>query len=156
MGEGVRVARVELVEANAFVAMHHRHHPPVINHRFSVGAEHGGRLVGVAICGRPVARMVNQKTTLEVDRVCTDGTKNACSFLYATCARIAREMGFEKIQTYILEDELGASLRAAGWSFESETAGGLWDREDRKRIANAPTCRKQRWAKCLNVKAGAA
>ena len=40
---------------------------------------------------------------VEVTRLCTDGTKNACSFLYGAAARIAKEMGYKQIQTYILE-----------------------------------------------------
>lgn len=147
----MKPARVELKEANAFIERLHRHHPPVTGHRFTIGAERDGILVGVAIVGRPVARMVDQRNTCEVTRCCTDGTKNACSFLYATAARIAAELGFTKIQTYILDDEEGTSLRAAGWSMEAETSEGLWDRPARRRDANAPTCRKQRWAKYLGI-----
>ena len=107
---------VSLAEANAFVAQHHRHHKPVTGHKFSIGCTADGRLVGVAIVGRPVSRYLDNGLTLEVNRLCTDGTKNACSMLYAAAWRAARAMGYEKIITYTLDTESGASLRAAGWT----------------------------------------
>ena len=106
---------VPLSEANAFVARHHRHHKPVTGHKFSIGCMKDGRLAGVAIVGRPVSRYLDDGLTLEVNRLCTDGTPNACSFLYGAAWRAARALGYRKIVTYILDTESGASLRAAGW-----------------------------------------
>lgn len=123
----MKSARVELKEANAFVANLHRHHKPVTGHRWSVGVEKAGKLVGVAICGRPVARAVDQKFVLEVLRCCTDGTPNACSFLYSTCARVAKDLGFTRIGTYILSTETGVTLKAAGFTEGHKTAGGSWN-----------------------------
>ncbi len=80
---------VTLAEANAFVAQHHRHHKPVTGHKFSIGCMENGRLVGVAIVGRPVSRYLDNGFTLEVNRLCTDGAKNACSMLYAAAWRAA-------------------------------------------------------------------
>ena len=71
---------LELAEANAFVAKHHRHHIAVVGHKFSVGAVVGDYVVGVVIVGRPVSRHRDDGLTLEVTRLCTDGSKNACSF----------------------------------------------------------------------------
>jgi hypothetical protein len=88
----------------------------------------------------------------EVVRLVTDGTKNAPSFLYARAARVADEMGFYKIQTFILESESGDSLRAAGWVFDGWSEGGPWERASRKRSDDHPLERKQRWAKYLNPK----
>lgn len=99
---------VSLAEANAFVAQHHRHHKPVTGHKFSIGCTAEGRLVGVAIVGRPVSRYLDNGLTLEVNRLCTDGTKNACSMLYAAAWRAARAMGYEKIITYTLDTESSA------------------------------------------------
>ena len=123
----MKPARVELAEANAFVQARHRHHKPVRGHRFSLGASRDDQLVGVAICGRPVARAVDQKNVLEVLRCCTDGTKNACSYLYGKAARLAKELGFKRIQTYILDEESGKSLEAAGWTRGYTTKGGNWN-----------------------------
>lgn len=81
--------RIELAEANAFVREHHRHHKPVVGHLFSIGAAIGDKIVGVVIVGRPVARMRDDGQTAEVTRLCTDGTKDACSFLYGVAARAA-------------------------------------------------------------------
>ena len=108
-------------------------------------------MVGAAIVGRPVARGCDPYMVAEVTRLVTDGTKNACSFLYSACARIAREMGFSRIQTYILKTEPGTSLRAAGWVLEAHTVGGNWNRSWRKgRREDQPMEAKQRWAKPLN------
>lgn len=127
MERRVRQARVELREANAFVATLHRHHKPVRGHRWSVGAEKDGALVGVAICGRPVARATDQKHVAEILRCCTDGTSNACSFLYGVCARVAKDLGFSRIGTFILAEEDGISLRAAGYQKGHDTSGGDWN-----------------------------
>ena len=101
-------------EANAFVDKLHRHHEPTPGDKYRLGAQVNGVLVGVVQVGRPVSRVLDDGKTVEVIRLCTDGTKNACSFLYSAAARIARELGYSKIITYILNTETGASLKAAG------------------------------------------
>lgn len=97
----LEVCPVSLKEANAFVEQHHRHHKPVVGHKFSIACTDGENIVGVAIVGRPVARYLDDGWTLEVNRLCTDGTKNACSFLYAAAWRAVRAMGYHKLITYI-------------------------------------------------------
>lgn len=87
---------VSLAEANAFFAQHHRHHKPVIEHKFSIGCTADRQLVGVAIVGRPVRRYLDDGQTLEVNRLCTGGTKNACSMLYAATWQAARARAIEK------------------------------------------------------------
>lgn len=131
--------RIELKDANDFVAAHHRHHKPVVGHRFSIGATLNGELVGVAIVGRPVARMRDDGLTAEVTRLCTDGTKDACSFLYGACARAAFALGFKRIGTYILASETGTTLKAAGWRMIGQTQGGSWSRPSRGRTDKHPT-----------------
>lgn len=136
--------------ANEFVTKLHRHHKPSQGHKWSIGLEKDGTLIGVAIVGRPVARMSDDGLTAEVTRLCTDGTTNACSKLYGACARIAKEMGYKKIQTYVLESEPGTSLKASGWKLEAITSGGQWKHTDGKpRRTDQPTEPKQRWAKLL-------
>ena len=109
-----RIVPLELKQLNALVATLHRHHKPVQGHRFSIGVEIEGKVVGGASVGRPTARMTDQSKVLEVTRLVTDGTKNACSCLYAAAARIGKELGYERIQTFILETEPGISLREIG------------------------------------------
>jgi hypothetical protein len=111
---GVEAVPIHLREANEFVAKCHRHSLPTVGGKFAVGAAVDGKLVGVAIAGRPVARRLDDGKTLEVLRVATDGTANVCSFLYSRCAKIARLMGYSTIITYTLESEDRASLRAVG------------------------------------------
>jgi hypothetical protein len=135
----LRHVRIRLPEANEFVSRLHRHHKPVIGHLFSLGAVLGGDLVGVAIVGRPVARMRDDGTTAEVTRLCTDGTRNACSFLYGASARAAFALGFQRIGTYILATESGGTLKAAGWRLIGETKGGSWSRPSRGRTDKHPT-----------------
>lgn len=130
--------RISLADANAFVAANHRHHKPVVGHLFSLGAVLGDQLVGVAIVGRPVARMRDDGKTAEVTRLCTDGTRNACSFLYGCCARAAFALGFERIGTYLLATENGAGVKAAGWRMIGQTKGGTWSCPSRPRTDKAP------------------
>jgi hypothetical protein len=111
---GMEAVPLHLREANEFVAQHHRHNLPAVGCKFAVGAAHDGKLVGVAITGRPVCRRLDDGKTLEVLRVATDGTANACSFLYSRCTRIARLMGYERVISYTLESEGVATLRAVG------------------------------------------
>jgi len=142
---------VPLTQAQAcdFVAAQHRHHAPRRD-KYRIGiADADGVLRGVVQVGRPSARALDDAHTLEVLRLCTDGTKNACSALYAAAARVAKNLGHSRIITYILDSETGVSLRAAGWAFECFTAGGSWDRPSRGRNQTAPVCKKQRWAKNL-------
>jgi hypothetical protein len=140
--------RVSLADANAFVKAIHRHHPPVVGHLFSLGAVKGDDLVGVAIIGRPVSRIRDDGLTAEVTRLCTDGTPNACSFLYGAAARASFALGFFKVGTYTLPDEGGASLRAAGWKLLGERGGGEWSSPSRPRKpAKHPTQPKMLWEK---------
>lgn len=144
----MKAVRVELREANQFVAELHRHHKPVRGHRFSIGAEHGGKVVGCVIVGRPVARQTNQKTVAEVTRLVTDGTKNACSFLYGQAARAAKALGFEAIQTFILPTEQETSLKASGWQNLGPTKIGSWHTRHNRRT-DQPEGKKIKWMKTL-------
>jgi hypothetical protein len=144
-----------LKQANELVAKLHRHHKPSVGHRFSLGVvDENGILHGAAIVGRPVSRELPQYVVADVNRLVTDGTSNACSVLYGACARVAKEMGFLKIQTYILESETGTSLKASGWIFEDWTSGGNWNHSWRKgRREDQPMVRKQRWGKFFRLDA---
>ncbi len=133
-------------EANAFVCEHHRHHGRVQGHRYAFGAMLDGKLVGVAILGRPRAWQVDQYVQIEVSRLCTDGTPNVCSYLLSRAARVARELGFDRVFTSILETESGHSLKSAGWVYEYTTRGGSQNRKTRPRVDKSPTCPKQVWA----------
>lgn len=107
-----------------------------------------GKVVGVAIAGRPVSRHLDDGWTLEVSRVATDGTKNACSFLYGAIKRCGKAMGYTRFITYTLPQEGGASLRGAGWVLMSEAAGGgSWDTPSsgRPRVDTHPLQMKFRW-----------
>jgi hypothetical protein len=122
---------ISLKEANALIQQWHRHHKPVPGQKFAIGVMQKEQYVGAAVTGRPVARMTDHKTVAEVTRCVTNGTKNACSILYAACARAAEAMGYEVIQTFILANETGTSLRAAGWEFAGTSGGGDWNRPSR-------------------------
>lgn len=134
-----------LREANVFVRQHHRHHKPARGCRFVLALARDGQVCGVAIVGRPVSRRLDDGWTAEVTRCCTDGTRNACSKLYAACWRVAQGMGYRRLVTYTLPEEGGASLRAAGWRMYGEAGGGSWSRADRPRVDEHPTQRKFRW-----------
>lgn len=132
-----------------FVRHHHRHHVPPQGCKFAIGCCDGDRLCGIVIVGRPVSRKLDDGLTAEVTRLATDGTKNACSCLYGAAARAAKAMGYKVILTYILADEPGTSLRAAGWRCDGDTEGGSWDVPSRPRQDKHPTGPKQRWSRNL-------
>lgn len=130
---------------SAFVAKTHRHHDPPQGARFALAAWHGGQLVGVAMVGRPVSRMLDNGLTAEVIRVATDGTRNACSFLYGASKRAAQALGYRKVITYTLIEESGASLRAVGWARAGVAGGGSWSRPSRPQVDHHPLQQKIRW-----------
>jgi hypothetical protein len=145
----LQVVPISLDEANAFVAMFHRHHKPVPGHKFSIAVSDGSEVVrGVAIVGRPVARLLDDGWTLEVNRCRTDGTRNACSMLYGAAWRAAKSLGYRKLITYTLESEGGASLRGAGWKCigKATTAVGRgWNVPSRPRVDTHPLQQKLKW-----------
>lgn len=138
---------LSLDEANAFVDLHHRHNDPVTGHIWSTGAELGGRLVAVSIIGRPVSRHLQDGFTVEILRVASDGTRNACSFLTGAACRAAFARGYRKVVTYTLASEAGASLRAAGWRVVGRVKGRHWDTPSRRREPG-PLFDKLRWEQC--------
>lgn len=153
----LEIRPITLKAANAYMAELHRHNVPVAGHKYSVACYEGDRLCGVAIAGRPVARNLDDGRTAEILRVCTDGTRNACSMLYGACSRCAKEMGYKRVVTYTLTSESGSSLKAAGFRNCGEAGGGSWDtpsrpREDTQetlfgRVQKYPQEKKIRWEK---------
>lgn len=127
-GASLTVIPITWRRAQAFCAALHRHLDPPRGHKFAIGVvDDAGELHGVAICGRPVARMLDDGLTVEVNRTATDGFRNANSALYGACWRVAAAMGYRKIITYTQEGETGASLRAAGFRLVRELpARGSW------------------------------
>lgn len=140
----LRIVPVTLEEANAFVEAFHRHHDPVVGHKFSIGAADGNSIAGVAIVGRPVARGNDDGLTLEVNRCCTDGTRNACSMLYRAAWRAAKAMGYRRVITYSRPEEGGASLRGAGFTLVGLRGGGNWNTPSRPRIDTDALLRGQK------------
>lgn len=136
---------ITLTDAAAFVAQRHRHHKPPQGGLFAVACASGEEVVGVAIVGRPVARMLDDGWTAEVTRLATDGSRNACSILYAAAWRACRALGYRKLVTYILDTEPGTSLKAAGWKCIGEAGGGSWSKPSRPRVDKHPTQGKLRW-----------
>ena len=100
------------------------------------------KIVGVAMVGRPVSRRLDNGWTLEVNRLCTDGTKMTCSMLYSACWRITKNLGYKKLITYILKSEKGTSLYASGWTLVGECGGGSWNNKSRPRVDKHPTQKK--------------
>lgn len=147
---GLSLRPITFVKAKDFIAAHHRHHGVPVGWLWGHGVENAaGELVGVATVGRPVARMLDDGYTCEVTRLCTDGSFNACSILYAAARRAAQAKGFRRILTYILDSENGTSLRASGWQLLGETGGGSWSRRSRPRDDKHPTCKKLRYGCAL-------
>ena len=112
--------------AKEFVKEYHRHNKPPVGHKFSIACFDGDMLCGVAMVGRPVSRYLDDGLTLEINRCCTDGTRNACTKLYGAACRAAHALGYKRIYTYTRESEPGTSLKASNWICEGKAGGTHW------------------------------
>ena len=135
-------------EASAYINKNHRHHNATVGCKFCISVVEDSQLHGVAVCGRPVSRRLDDGLTLEINRVCTDGTKNACSMLYGACCKIAKAMGYKKVITYTLQSENGASLKASNVICEGQAGGTHWT-GIRNKGQDIPAEMKKRWIKTL-------
>ena len=144
----MEIKPINFRDACEFISKYHRHHKPTVGCKFSLGLYDGDILVGVAVCGRPVSRYYDDGLTCEINRLCTDGTFNACSMLYGACCRVAKEMGYKKVITYILESEDGASLKASNFVCEGKAGGTHWTGK-RNKGQDIPAEKKKRWVKEL-------
>jgi hypothetical protein len=140
----LEIVPITFVEANALVKIWHRHHKPVVGCKFCLAVSNGEKIVGVVLVGRPVARKLDDGWTLEVNRCCTDGTKNACSMLYSHSWKAAKALGYKRLITYTLPDEGGASLRASNWKLVGLKGGGNWNVTTRPRVDVAAELRGQK------------
>jgi hypothetical protein len=154
---GLELRPITLRAAREHVANWHRHNLPPQGGLFAVAVADNDQIVGVAIVGRPVARMLDDGYTAEVTRVATTGAHNACSMLYGAACRAAKSLGYRRIYTYTLQSEPGTSLRASGWSHDADLrARNTWDTPTRQRQQvdlfgndRRPTEPKTRWTKEL-------
>jgi hypothetical protein len=112
--------------------------------KFAVAVSDDIGVPGVALVGRPVARRLDDGWTLEVNRCCTDGARNAPSMLYRAAWRAARAMGYRRLITYTLPQEGGASLRGAGMRLLGEAGGGNWNKPSRPRVDTAALLQGQK------------
>ena len=136
---------ITLREARSYVTENHRHHNAPTGGIFAIGAAVEEAICGVVIVGRPVARKAADGWTVEVTRLCTDGQKNAPSFLYRAAWRASRAMGYQRLITYTLPEEGGASLRATGFKLIGQAGGGSWNRKDRPRVDTHQLQAKFKW-----------
>lgn len=144
----LRIFPITLDEANTLVVHWHRHNKPLMGSKFCIGVldEADGRVCGAAIVGRPVARLLDDGVSLEVNRCVTDGTPNACSALYGAVTRIAKALGYLRIFTYTRIDEPGTSLRAVGWILDNPAIRARsWNMPGRVRIDSTEIIGRQRW-----------
>jgi hypothetical protein len=140
----MEITPITFEEANAFVAKFHRHHKPMQGCKFCVAVSNEDKVVGVAIVGRPVARLLDNGWTLEVNRCCTDGTRNACSMLYSSAWKAAKALGYKRLITYTLPEEGGASLKASNWICLGLRGGGNWNVKSRPRVDTDELLRGQK------------
>ena len=105
---------------------------------------------GAVIVGRPVSQHSGSAHEVaEVTRLVTDGTRNACSILYAAAARSSRHMGYTRIQPFILAAEPGTSLKASGWVSEGPAGGNPWGHRPGRQSQSLGV--KERWVLHLNA-----
>lgn len=141
----LEIVPITIQDAKLMVAKMHRHSRPPVSALFALAVAEEDRVVGCAIVGRPVARLLQDGWTVEVTRLVTDGTKNAASKLYAAAWRVARELGWRRMVTYTLESEPGTSLRAAGWKIVATVRAKVWHTPSRPRVVLDEPQAKFRW-----------
>lgn len=136
----LRLVPVTQRQADAYIRVHHRHHPPSRGDLFRMGALAEGELemVGVAVVGRPVSRIIQAREpqTCELLRLCVreGAPKNTASFLLGACRRAAWALGYTRLISYTLASESGASMRAAGYRTVGEVKGRSWNTPSRPRV----------------------
>lgn len=145
MSAGLYAVPITQREALAFIERHHRHNPPPRGAKVCIGAALDGDVVGVVTLGRPSSRVLDDGWTAEVTRCCTDGTRNACSFLYGAAWRAAKAMGYRRVVTYTMQSEPGSSLRAAGFDVVAEVQAKSWHCKSRPRVDTHPIQPRLRW-----------
>lgn len=146
-GPRLRPVPCTVQRAREIVGGLHRHHGPSTSALYAAAvATEDGTVVGVALIGRPVARLLDDGWTLEVTRVATDGTPNACSALYGIARRLAAALGYARLITYTRADEPGSSPRAAGLVDEGPIRARSWDRPGRRRTDKTEIVQRRRWS----------
>jgi len=136
----LEITPITIQDAKIFVDKHHRHHKSPVGALFAIAVSFNNEIVGVVMIGRPVSRHLDNGYIVEINRLAVlDGYKNACSMLYSAAWRAARSMGYKKAITYILKEESGTSVKAAGWKCIGEAGGGSWNSKNRPRIDKHPT-----------------
>lgn len=155
----MRLRPIPVKRALLFNAATHRRLPALQGGMWAVAIEDAEMLLGVAIVGRPTARMLDDGKRLQVLRCAViEGVYNGCSMLYGACSRAARAMNATDLFTYIHDDETGVSLRASGWieDAEFESNGGEWSRPSRKRSKTVEPGAKRRffapWSELIRMK----
>lgn len=137
---------ISQAEARAFVRQHHRHAKPDQGAKFCIGVSDGKNVVGVAVVGRPRARHLDDGWTVEVTRLCTDGTRNVVSKLMRGVKQTCAGMGYRRLITYTLESEGGASMRASGMKLVALRDGGRsWNCQSRPRVDTSHPDQKALW-----------
>ena len=134
MVKGLYIRPISLKDACYFINLYHRHNVAPQGCKWCLSVYKQDKMVGVAVVGRPIARHLDDGQTVEIVRVCTDGTRNACSKLYGACVRVAKDMGYKKVITYILNTEDGASCKSANFNLVADNVGGgSWNCTSRPR-----------------------
>jgi len=129
-----------------WIAEHHRHlRRAVTGWLFGIQLLDGNGERGVAVCGRPAARMLQDGLTCEITRISTNGHRNACSRAYGALRKAAVALGYTRIVTYTRLDEPGTSPLAAGFKDDGPAGGGEADRPSRRRGPVEDNEPKRRW-----------
>lgn len=143
----LRIVPCSVTKAREFVGEIHRHHGPSTSALFAVAvADDAGLVRGVAMIGRPVARLNDDGWTLEVTRVATDGCENACSALYGAAKRAGKALGYSRLLTYTRADEPGSSPRGAGLTDDGPIRARSWNMPSRPRVDKTEIVQRRRWS----------
>ena len=140
-----------------------------LNGYFVVEPKPSKILNGIAVCGRPVNRYLDDGNTLEITRVCFANEKDADEFdlqmhtknldhsssvaseLVAAVCKKAKKLGYSRIITYTRKDENGSYYKAVGFTITNvQKYARVWKSKNAKIINNKSTPQpKIRWEKTL-------
>lgn len=146
-GDSVALELVPMTikEAKMFVREIHRHNRVLVGALAVIAAAENGRIIGVAVVGRPKAKALQDGWTAEITRVANIPHPNATSFLFNGATRLARSLGYRRCFTYTLKEESGAAMRALGWKVLYDVRGRSWNTPSRPRIDKHTIGDRQMW-----------
>lgn len=146
----MKLKPISFKDAAEYTHKYHRHSKYIHGWKFGVSiVDDNDEIIGVAVAGRPVSRILDDGYTLEILRICTNtDEKNVVSKLVSSMVRAGKALGYTKIITYTRIDETGTSLLACGFRSckdDMVVRKRSWNTPSRKRTDRSEVIERIRW-----------